>query len=80
MSSNSYTLDRFEAGQAIFLKRPEEIEQLIIPRLDIDVEVRAGDIVEITKTAGGYQFHVLHAEKKATEDRIQNILSRLNRK
>ncbi len=80
MSSNNYTLDRFEAGYAIFLKRPAETEQLIIPRLDIDVEVREGDIVEITATTEGYYFRVLSAEKKAAEERIQNIMSKLNRK
>lgn len=80
MSSNNYTLDRFESNYAIFLKRPAETEQLIIPRLNIDVVVKAGDLVEITKTTEGYKFRVLHHEKKAANERIQNAIARLNRK
>ena len=37
MSSNKYTLDRFEGDYAVFLKRPDETEQLLIHRNDIQV-------------------------------------------
>ena len=56
MNFNNYTLDRFEGDYAIFLKRPEEIDQLLIHRTEIDVPVKEGDIVQITDDGEKYTF------------------------
>ncbi|WP_431027909.1 DUF3006 domain-containing protein [Lysinibacillus sp. LZ02] len=80
MSSNKYTLDRFEGDYAIFLKRPDEVEQLLIHRFDMDVELEQGDIVEITHTGEGYRFYVLHEEKQQAENRIKALMEKLKKK
>ena len=80
VSSNKYTLDRFEGDYAIFLKRPDEVEQLLIHRFDIDVELEQGDIVEITDTGEGYRFNVLHEEKHQAENRIKALMEKLKKK
>ena len=77
MSSNKYTLDRFEGDYAVFLKRPDETEQLIIPRPAIQVAVKQGDIVQIADKGDSYKIEVLEAETKAAQDRINDLLARL---
>ena len=59
MSSNKYTLDRFEEDYAVFLKRPDETEQLLIPRNAIQVKVKEGDIVQIDGSGDSYKIEVL---------------------
>lgn len=77
MNSNKYTLDRFEGDYAVFLKRPDETEQLLIPRSDIQVAVKQGDIVQIDDRGDSYKIEVLEAETKAAQDRINDLLARL---
>ena len=77
MSSNKYTLDRFEGIYAIFLLRPYEINQLIIEKSELQVELREGDIVEITDTGYGYKVVKLSEETSATEERVQGLLKKL---
>ena len=77
MSSNKYTLDRFEGDYAVFLKRPDETEQLLIPRNAIQVKVKEGDIVQIDGSGDSYKIEVLEAETKAAQDRINDLLARL---
>ena len=77
MSSNKYTLDRFEGDYAVFLKRPDETEQLLIPRSNIQVAVKQGDIVQIDDRGDSYKIEVLEAETKAAQDRINDLLARL---
>ena len=77
MSSNKYTLDRFEGEYAVFLKRPDETEQLIIHRNDIQVAVKQGDIVQISDDGESYKIEVLEAETKAAQDRVNDLLARL---
>lgn len=77
MSSNKYTLDRFEGDYAVFLKRPDETEQLLIPRNAIQVTVKEGDIVQIDDNGDSYKIEVLEAETKAAQDRINDLLARL---
>ena len=79
MSSNKYTLDRFEAGYAVFLKRPDETEQLIIPRNDIKVTVKQGDIVQIDDDGQSYKIEVLEAETKAAQDRVNDLMAKLRK-
>lgn len=81
MSFNKYTLDRFEGDYAIFLKRPEEKEQLLINRIDIDVPVKEGDIVQIQDDGKTYSIEVLQEETASQSVRIQNLIQQLrNRK
>lgn len=80
MSSNNYTLDRFEADYAIFLKRPNETEQLIIHKEDIHVPVKQGDIVSILDDGENYEIKVLAEETKAAEERIKDLMGRLRQK
>lgn len=80
MNSNNYTLDRFEADYAIFLKRPNETEQLIIHKEDIHVSVKQGDIVSILDDGENYEIKVLAEETKAAEERIKDLMSRLRQK
>ena len=77
MSSNKYTLDRFEGEYAVFLKRPDETEQLLIHRNDIQVTVKQGDIVQIDDDGKSYKIEVLEAETKAAQDRVNDLLARL---
>ena len=79
MSSNKYTLDRFEGDYAVFLKRPDETEQLLIHRNDIQVTVKQGDIVQIDDDQGSFKIEVLEAETKAALDRINDLLARLRK-
>jgi len=79
VSSNKYTLDRFEGDYAVFLKRPDETEQLLIHRNDIQVTVKQGDIVQIGDDGESYKIEVLEAETKAAQDRVNDLLARLRK-
>ena len=79
MNSNKYTLDRFEGDYAVFLKRPDETEQLLIHRNDIQVSVKQGDIVQIDDDGESYKIEVLEAETKAAQDRVNDLLARLRK-
>lgn len=79
MSSNKYTLDRFEGDYAVFLKRPDETEQLLIHRTDIQATVKQGDIVQIDDDGESYKIKVLEAETKVAQERINDLLARLRK-
>lgn len=80
MSSNNYTLDRFEGPYAIFLKRPAETEQLIIHQSAIHVKVRVGDIVAIRDNGQQYHIEVLRNETAAAKSNVANLLQQLRNK
>jgi predicted RecB family endonuclease len=80
VNSNNYTLDRFEADYAIFLKRPNETEQLIIHRDDIHVPVGQGDIVSISDDGENYEIKVLAGETKAAAERIKQLMKQLRQR
>ncbi len=80
MNSNNYTLDRFEAEYAIFLKRPNETEQLIIHQEDIHVPVKQGDIVNIQDDGENYAIKVLEGETEAAEERIKQLMNQLRQR
>ncbi|PZX03116.1 hypothetical protein C7437_10773 [Psychrobacillus insolitus] len=79
MNSNKYTLDRFEKDIAVFLKFPEEVEQLLIDRNLMTVSLQEGDIVEITQYNGTYHIEVLEDEIKTTRERVQNLIELLKK-
>ncbi|RUL56373.1 MULTISPECIES: DUF3006 domain-containing protein [Lysinibacillus] len=77
MNSNKYTLDRFEGDYAIFLKRPEEVEQVIIHKSEIHVQVKEGDIVQINDDGEDYDIQVLSEDTSKKSNMIQNLLNEL---
>ena len=76
----NYTLDRFEGDYAIFLKRPEEMEQILIHRDEISVEVKEGDIVQIQDDGFAYTIKLLPEETAAQKQRVNNLLEQLRNK
>lgn len=79
VSSNKYTLDRFEGDYAIFLKRPEEVEQLLIHKTEIQVQVKDGDIVQINDDGEDYTIQVLSEDTSKKGSMIENLLNELKK-
>lgn len=80
MSLNNFTLDRFEGDYGVFLKRPNETEQILIPRSQFSVELKEGDIVSIEKNNDAYSITVLIEETANQKSKIQNIMNNLRKK
>ena len=80
MNDNKYTLDRFEGDYAIFLKRSQETDQLLIHRDEISVEVKEGDIVEIQDDGFAYTIKLLPEETADQKQRVNNLLEQLRNK
>lgn len=77
MNANQYTLDRFEGDYAIFLKRPEELEQLIIHRSQIGADVVEGDIVLIQDHGENYDITILEKATEKQEKKVERLLEQL---
>ena len=80
VSSNKYTLDRIEDGYAVFLKFPEEEEQLIISQSAMNKPVRVGDRVLIEEKDGIYYIEILQDETQQKRADIQSLMNRLRNK
>lgn len=80
MKSNRYTLDRFEGDYAIFLKRPDEVSQLLIHRIDLGVQLQQGDIVAIEDEGSRFKITKLGTETNAAQQRIGGLLEKLQKK
>lgn len=80
VSSNKYTLDRIEDGYAVFLKFPEEEEQLIISQSAMNKPVRVGDRVQIEEKDGIYYIEILQDETQQKRADIQSLMNRLRNK
>ncbi|MEY9978849.1 DUF3006 family protein [Lysinibacillus sp. RC79] len=80
MNSTKYTLDRIEDGYAVFLKYPEEEEQLIILQSAMNKPVQVGDRVLIEEMDGIYQIEILKEETEQKKEEIQSLMDRLRRK
>ena len=80
MNYDKYTLDRFDGDYAIFLKRPEEMEQLLIHRDEISIEVKEGDIVNIQDDGFAYTIKLLPEETADQKQRVNNLLEQLRSK
>jgi len=80
VSSTKYTLDRIEDGYAIFLKFPDEEEQLIIIQSAINEPVQVGDRVEIEEKDGHYHIEILKEETDQKKADIQRLMNRLRNK
>ncbi|KGA83385.1 DUF3006 domain-containing protein [Lysinibacillus fusiformis] len=80
MSSTKYTLDRMEDGYAVFLKYPEEEEQIIILQSAMNKPVVVGDRVQIEEIDGIYHIEILREETEQKKTDIQNLMDRLRHK
>ncbi|AJK86462.1 DUF3006 domain-containing protein [Lysinibacillus fusiformis] len=80
MSSTKYTLDRMEDGYAVFLKYPEEEEQIIILQSAMNKPVVVGDRVQIEEIDGIYHIEILREETEQKKADIQNLMDRLRHK
>ncbi|QIC47260.1 DUF3006 domain-containing protein [Lysinibacillus sphaericus] len=80
MSSTKYTLDRIEDGYAVFLKYPEEEEQIIILQSALNKSVLVGDRVQIEEIDGMYHIEILREETEQKRADIQNLMDRLRHK
>jgi len=80
VGSTKYTLDRIEDGYAVFLRYPEEEEQLIILQSVMNKAVRVGDRVLIEEIDGIYQIEILKEETEQKRVEIQSLMDRLRRK
>lgn len=80
VSLTKYTLDRIEDGYAVFLKYPEEEEQLIILQSTINKPVQVGDRVLIEEIDDFYQIEILKEETEQKKAEIQILMDRLRKK
>lgn len=80
VSLTKYTLDRIEDGYAVFLKYPEEEEQLIILQSAINKPVQVGDCVLIEEIDDFYQIEILKEETEQKKAEIQSLMDRLRKK
>jgi len=80
VNSTKYTLDRIEDGYAVFLKYPEEEEQLIILQSAMNKPVQVGDRVLIEEMDGIQQIEILKEETEQKKADIQSLIDRLRRK
>ncbi|MGY3188147.1 DUF3006 domain-containing protein [Lysinibacillus sp. TE18511] len=80
MSLTKYTLDRIEDGYAVFLKYPEEEEQIIILQSAMNKPVQVGDRVQIEETDGIYYIEILKEETEQKKAEIRSLMDRLRRK
>lgn len=79
MNSNKYTLDRFEGDYAIFLKYPDEIENLQIHCSDLKLQLNQGDIVNISVIDDKYVIEPLKKETTNQKEKVRQLLERLKR-
>lgn len=75
-----YTLDQITDGQYVFLERPDEEVQLLIPEDEISRDLKEGDIVTINGVDGAYDIKVLEEETKITLDKVNALLEKLQNK
>ena len=80
MMSKKYTLDQITDGQYVFLEYPDEVNQLVIPEVEITVKVSEGDIVNITKVDSRYEINVLKNEIEDMHEKVSSLLERLKNK
>jgi len=80
VSSTKYTLDRIEDGYAVFLKYPEEEEQIIILQSALNKPMLVGDRVQIEEIDGMYHIEILREETEQKRADIQNLMDRLRHK
>ena len=72
-----YTLDRIEDGQYVFLKHPDEENQLLIPANEVTGEISEGDIVLISQLESGYEIEALIEETEDMKEKVSSLLEKV---
>ena len=82
MNSNKFTVDRIDEGIVVLLKKPLEVEQLLVPLEKIDIEVTEGDILLVTTKTddSGYDITLLEEETSLSKNKINNLIEKLKNK
>ncbi|BDH62973.1 hypothetical protein MTP04_31030 [Lysinibacillus sp. PLM2] len=80
MNSHKYTLDRYEGDYAIFLKRPDESEQLRLHKQNLGQEIEEGTIVQIVEDSKGYTIELLQEDTKKAKKQINHLINELKNK
>lgn len=78
--SKNYTLDQITNGQYVFLERPDEEVQLLIPADKINTDLKEGDIVTIKEGSNGYEIEVLQKVTEDTLKKVNDLLQKLQNK
>jgi hypothetical protein len=74
-----YTLDRFEESLGVLLKYPNEEEQLLIPKEELE-GFREGDILSVTKINDKYSISLLSEETEKMRHKVNDLINKLNNK
>ncbi|MFX3672850.1 MAG: DUF3006 domain-containing protein [Paenisporosarcina sp.] len=82
MISNKYSVDRIDDGYVVLLKRPFEVDQLLIPIEEINFEVSEGDIVLVASSEDGndYIITLLDNETAQARDNVDYLIEKLKNK
>lgn len=78
--SKKYTLDRIEENIYVFLERPGEENQLLIPVDQVDEVFHEGDIVSISSEEQQYKIELLIDETHITREKVNYLLEKLKNK
>lgn len=78
--TKKYTLDQITDGQYVFLERPAEVNQLLIPKIEITGKLLEGDIVSIHEIDGVYKIDVLKEDTETTRSKVNDLLEKLKNK
>ena len=80
MQLTKYVLDRYENNYAIFLKLPDENEQLIVHQTEMIGAPKEGDICDVQQHEGKFTIHVLDRETLDAKETAQSLLQKLKQK
>lgn len=75
-----YTLDRVENDQFVFVEKGNEVNEIIIAKEFVPINIAEGDIVKITRNDEGYTFEQLNEEKQIRKDDVQSLIDKLKNK
>lgn len=80
MQSIKYVLDRYENDYGIFLKLPNETEQLLVHKTEMIGEASEGDICTVQQHEGKFQIDVLADDTVRARETAQSLLEKLKQK
>lgn len=80
MQLTKYVLDRYENNYAIFLKLPDENEQLLVHATEMIGEAHEGDICSVEQQEGKFTIQVLQAETTDAKKTAESLLQKLKQK
>lgn len=80
MQSIKYVLDRYENDYGIFLKLPNETDQLLVHKTEMIGEANEGDICTVQQHEGKFQIDVLTDDTARARETAQSLLEKLKQK